>query len=91
MQVVLNGVVAVDSEDKVSGDELSALVDELEERVLSIGARLAKEDWASSVANVFAVTSDGLAIRLHRQLLEVSWEAVHILVKSKESAAAYKS
>lgn len=46
MQVVGDGVVRLSSQDKVSRNQLSALMDKLEERVLSIGARLAEEDGA---------------------------------------------
>lgn len=44
VQVVVDGVVRLGGQNKVGGDQLGALVDELEEGVLSVGARLAKQD-----------------------------------------------
>lgn len=41
-----DGVVGLCGEDEVGGDELGALVDELEEGVLGVGAGLAEEDGA---------------------------------------------
>lgn len=46
VQVVVDGVVRLGGQDKVGGDQLGALVDKLEEGVLSVGARLAKQDGA---------------------------------------------
>lgn len=46
VQVVVDGVVGLGGQDKVGGDQLGALVDKLEEGVLSVGARLAKQDSA---------------------------------------------
>lgn len=44
VDVAGGGVVGLGGQDEVGGDELCALVDELEERVLGVGARLAEED-----------------------------------------------
>lgn len=44
VQVVGNGVMRLGSQDEVGGDQLGALVDKLEEGVLSIGAGLAEEN-----------------------------------------------
>lgn len=44
VDTIANGVVALGSQDEVGGDQLGALVDELEERVLGVGAGLAKEN-----------------------------------------------
>lgn len=46
VQVVVDGVVRLGSQDEVGGDELGALVDKLEEGVLSVGAGLAKQNGA---------------------------------------------
>lgn len=50
MEVVADRVVGLGSEDEVGGDQLGALVDELEEGVLSIGAGLAEENGAWDVS-----------------------------------------
>jgi len=44
VDVVLNRVVALGSEDKVGWDQLGTLVKKLEERVLSVGGWLTEED-----------------------------------------------
>jgi len=80
--VVLNRVVALCCQDEVGGDELSTLVEQLVERVLGVGGRLAEEDGSSGVLDVVSATGNGLAIRLHGQLLEVSGEPVQVLVES---------
>jgi len=46
VEVVGDGVVGLGRQNEVGGDELGALVDELEEGVLGVGARLAKQDGA---------------------------------------------
>jgi hypothetical protein len=46
VEVVADGVVRLGSEDEVGGDQLGALVDKLEEGVLSVGARLSEKDGA---------------------------------------------
>lgn len=65
MLVVLNRVVALSSQDEIGGNELGALVEQLVERVLGIGCRLAEQDWSGGVLDVVAATGDGLAVRLH--------------------------
>ncbi|GKT93537.1 hypothetical protein Ct61P_11387 [Colletotrichum tofieldiae] len=52
VDAVADGVVALGGQDEVGGDELGALVDELEEGVLGVGAGLAEEDGACHVALV---------------------------------------
>lgn len=80
--VVLDWVVGFSGKDKVGGDQLGALVQELEEGVLGVRAWLAEEDGAGGVLYVVAGPGNGLAVRLHRELLEVCREAVHVLVES---------
>lgn len=46
VQVVVDGVVGLGGQDEVGGDQLGALVDQLEEGVLGVGARLAEQDSA---------------------------------------------
>jgi hypothetical protein len=43
VQVVGDGVVGLRGEDEIGGDQLGALVDKLEERVLGISAGLAEQ------------------------------------------------
>lgn len=55
-------------------------MDQLVERVLTVGARLTPDDWASLVVYRVAVTVNILTVGLHVALLEVSGKAVHVLV-----------
>ena len=84
MQVGADGVVGLGGHDEVGGDKLGALVHKLEEGVLSVGGGLAEEDGAGGVLDVVARASDGFAVRLHGELLEVGGEAVHVLVEAGE-------
>lgn len=74
--------MALSGHDEICGDELGALVQQLEKGVLSVGGRLAEEDRASGVLDVFTCASNRLPVRLHRELLEIRREAVEILIKS---------
>jgi hypothetical protein len=69
--------------DEVAGNHLRALVDELVERVLPVGTGLAPVDRTGLIVDGGAVEGDVLAVRLHRQLLEVSGEALEILLVGK--------
>lgn len=55
---------------------------QLVEGMLGVCGRLAEEDGTCCVFDIVAVTSDGLAIGLHGELLEVGREAVEVLVES---------
>ena len=78
--VVANWVVGASWGNEVTWDDLGALVDQLIEGVLTVGAWLTPNDWASLVGHRVAVAIDALTVGLHVALLEVSWEAVHVLV-----------
>ena len=66
--------------DEVRRDEAGALVHELEEGVLAIGARLAPVDFPGGRGgNRGAVTAHGLAVGFHSQLLQVGREAAEVL------------
>lgn len=62
MKVILDWVVAVDSKDEICRNNLGALMEKLEEGVLSIGGRFTKKNWSSSVVYVLSGTSDGLSV-----------------------------
>ena len=66
--------------DKVAGDEPCALVNQLIERVLPIGARFAPVDRAGLVIHVLRRERDVLAVALHRELLEIGGEAFQVLL-----------
>ena len=82
MLVVVNWIVRFGSEDEIGGDELSSLVEQLVEGVLSVCGGFTKEDGSGGVFDHLAVTRDALSIRLHRELLKVGREAMKVLVKA---------
>jgi hypothetical protein len=63
-------------------------VDQLVERVLAVGARLAPEDLAGLGGDRRAVRLHALAVGLHRQLLQVGREAVQVLRVRQHGVAA---
>ena len=77
---VLERVRRVGERDEVGRDQLRALMDELVERVLAVGAGLAPEDLTGLGGDGRAVPTHGLAVGLHGELLQVRREAVQVLV-----------
>mmetsp|Transcript_17218 Transcript_17218/g.43891 ORF Transcript_17218/g.43891 Transcript_17218/m.43891 type:complete len:430 (-) Transcript_17218:352-1641(-) len=78
--VLSHVVVAVGVRDEVARDKFGALVDELIEGVLAVGAGLAPHDGAGGHCHALARLGDALAVALHVALLEVGGKAVHVLV-----------
>ena len=72
-----DGVEGLYRGEEVAGDELCALVYELVEGVLAVGAGLAPDYGTSGVAacDGRALACDALAVGLHVALLEVRCEA----------------
>ena len=60
-------------------------MDQLIERVLSIGAGLAPIDRARVIADAAASQCHMLAVALHRQLLEIGGEALQVLLVWKDA------
>ncbi len=81
----LDGILGAHRGEEVARDETSALVDELIEGVLAVGARLAPDDGSGGVVDVDAVAGHVLAVGLHVALLEVGGEAGHVLVVRQDS------
>ena len=84
MLIVLHWVVALSCEDKVGGNQLRALVQELVERMLGVGRRLAEKNRPCGVLDVIAGSSNGFAVGLHGQLLQIGREAVHVLIEWRD-------
>ncbi len=78
--VVPERVVAPRRGDEVCRHEAGALVDELIEGVLAVGARLAPDDRPGLPGDRLAVQVDVLAVALHVALLHVGGEAMEVLV-----------
>jgi len=80
--IAFGWVVGLSSEDEVGWDELSALVEELEEGVLGVGAWLSEKNGAGGVLDSLARTGVIFSVGLHGELLKVGSKAVEILVES---------
>ena len=80
LAVALDGVGAVDEGDEVGRNHAGALVNQLVEGMLAVGAGLAPEDLARIGRDGRAVPARGLAVGFHGQLLQVRREAVQVLV-----------
>src|SRR6266511_1943356 len=78
--MVPDRVVGFHGGDEVARNELGALMDELIEGMLPVGARLTPDDGAGRDVYRLAVTVDVLAVALHVALLKVGGETVHVLV-----------
>lgn len=72
-RAALNGDIhadlAVFEADKLEWGNIRALMQQLIERMLAVCARLAENYRTGSIMNRFATAIDGLAVRLHVQLL----------------------
>src|SRR5262245_46680274 len=70
--------------DEVARDQPRALMDQLVERVLSIGSRFSPIDGAGVGLDLGAIQRNVLAVALHRQLLQISRESLKVLVVWKD-------
>ena len=66
--------------DKITGNEPRPLVNHLVKRMLAIGSRLAPVDRTRLVVRRFAFASVVLAVAFHRQLLQIGWKSLEILL-----------
>ena len=73
-------LVRVGGDEEIARDDVGALVDQLVEGVLAIGARLAPDDRAGRLVDGLALERHRLAVALHVLLLEIGGEARQPLV-----------
>ena len=78
--VITQRIMAHRWRDKVTRDHLGALVDQLIERVLTVGTRLTPDNRAGLVIHRLTVAIHILTVGLHVALLEVSRKTVHVLI-----------
>ena len=78
--VVADAVVSLRWRDEVARHQPRALVDELVERVLAVGAGLAEQDRSGLVVDAAAVLAHVLAVALHVGLLQVGRQPVQVLI-----------
>ena len=65
--------------DQVARHQLRALVQQLIERMLPVGARLAPDDGPGLIVDARSAQVDALAVALHLQLLQVGGKARQVL------------
>jgi hypothetical protein len=82
VSIAFGWVVGLGSEDEIGWNELSALVEELEEGVLGVGAWLSEKNGTGGVLDGLTSTSDIFSVGLHGELLQVGSEAVEVLIES---------
>src|ERR1700730_18055302 len=71
--------------DEVARNHLRALVDELVERMLPVGSGFAPEDGSRLIIDCSPVQRHMLAVRLHRELLQISWKPLEILIVGEDA------
>ena len=81
------GVGSVGEGDEIGRDHHGALVQQLVEGVLTVGAGLAPEDLTGVGGHGAAVPADMLAVGLHGELLQVGRETVQVLAVRKHGVA----
>src|SRR5262245_5514363 len=68
-----------DESDEIAGYEARALMDQLIERMLAVGARLSPKDRPGIVIDLYAIERDVLAVALHGELLEIRGKPLQVL------------
>src|SRR5208283_1824771 len=71
--------------DEVARDEPGSLVNQLIERVLSVGSRFTPINWRGLMGYPLAGEGNVFAIALHRQLLEISGKPFQVLLVGQHS------
>ena len=84
VMVTAERVEGIGEGDEVAGDEAGALVDELVEAVLAVGAGFAPVDRTRVGIHMVAIEFHMLAVALHGELLEVGGEAFQVLVVGQD-------
>src|SRR5271157_368822 len=77
-------IESLSKRDEVARDEPGSLVNELIERVLAVGSRLAPIDWTGLMGDFLPVNHDVLAIAFHGQLLEICREPFQVLLVGQD-------
>ena len=78
--VIAELIVRLDADQEIGRHQPRALVQQLEERVLAVGARLAPHDRRGLQIDDVAVAIDALAVALHLELLQVGRQPLQALL-----------
>lgn len=74
---------------EIAGNYMRALMDELEEGVLPIGARLSPNDWTGGIRHRLGIAfRHRLPIAFHVTLLEISSKSMQILIVRQNGVSA---
>jgi hypothetical protein len=77
--MIAERVVRFDADEEIRRHQPRALVQQLIEGMLAVGARLAPDDRRGLDVQQAAVAIDALAVALHLELLEVRGQALQTL------------
>src|SRR5690606_42166308 len=78
--VIAHGIMGNGRCDKIAGNQLGTLVDQLVESMLPVGAGLSPDNGSGGVIHFFALSAGILAVTFHISLLEISCKAVQVLI-----------
>src|SRR5690606_21194628 len=81
------GLVALGRDDELARDYGRALVQQLIEGVLAVGARLAPDQRSGVAGDRLARERDALAVRFHVELLQISRQAGEALIVGQDGAS----
>src|SRR2546425_1149665 len=73
-------IVRFDRREKIAGNQPRSLMDELVERMLSVGSRFTPNHRAGCIIHRLAIARRAFSVALHVPLLEVCGEASHVLI-----------
>jgi hypothetical protein len=79
--------LAVACGKKVRRNELRSLMDQLIERMLAVGPWFSPDDRPGRMIDLYAIAANGFAVAFHVGLLEVSREAMQMLVVGQHGVA----
>ena len=86
VMLLVQHVARLDHRDELDGDEVRALVEQLEHRVLRVRADPAPGDRRGGAADGLASDRHALAVRLHLKLLEIGGKQAKPLIIGKGRA-----
>src|SRR3954469_21902661 len=66
--------------DQVARNQVGSLMNQLVERVLTVGARFAPEYGTRFVRDRLPFQRDMLTVAFHRQLLKIGWKSLEVLL-----------
>ena len=78
--MLTDGIVALDGRQKIAGNQLAALMDQLIKGVLPVGTRFTPNYRPCGVLRGITVAGDAFSVAFHVALLKIGGETVHVLI-----------